>query len=73
MSCKFAGLLPKLDSVAFVNYVTSFDKVYLTETYVAPDFESDLFKDFGVSVTNEKKMKKTSNTTEGFQGALLYL
>ena len=67
LSYNIAGLLPKLDNVAFVNYITSFDLVCLTEAYVASKFESNLFKDFGVFVA---KAKKNSNTTEGIQGAL---
>ena len=43
-----AGLLPKLDNIPFVNYITSFDLVCLTETYVASEFDSNLFKDFFV-------------------------
>ena len=51
-----AGLLPKLDNVAFVTYITSVDLVYLTEMYVASEFESNLFKDFGVFVAKAKKL-----------------
>ena len=56
LSYNNAGLLPKLDNVAFVNYITSFDLVCLTETYVASEFESNLFKDFGVFVAKAKKL-----------------
>ena len=52
LSYIIAGLLPKLDNIAFVNYITSFDVVCLTETNVASEFESNLFKDFGVFVAN---------------------
>ena len=69
MSYNIAGLLPKLDNVAFLNYITSFDLACLTETYVASEFESNLFKDFGVFVAKAKN----SLTTEGIQGALQYL
>ena len=55
LSYNIAGLLPKLDNVAFVNYITSFDLACLTETYVATEFESNLFKDFGVFVAKAKK------------------
>ena len=50
LSYNIAGLLPKLDNVAFLNYITSFYLVRLTETYVASEFESNLFKDLGVFV-----------------------
>ena len=56
LSYNIAGLLPKLDNVAFVNYITSFDLVCLTETYVASEFQSNLFKDFGVFVAKAKKL-----------------
>ena len=56
LSDNIAGLLPKLDNVAFVNYITSFDLVCLTETYVASEFESNLFKNFGVVVAKAKKL-----------------
>ena len=69
LSYNIAGLLPKLDNVAFLNYITSFDLACLTETYVASEFESNLFKDFGVFVAKAKN----SLTTEGIQGALQYL
>ena len=52
LSYNIAGLLPKLDNVAFVNYITSFDLVCLIKIYVASEFESNLFKDFGVFVAN---------------------
>ena len=66
LSYSIAGLLPKLDNIPFVNYITSFDLVCLTETYVASEFDSNLFKDFGVFVAKAKN----SHTTEGIQGAL---
>ena len=56
LSYNIAGLLPKLDNVAFVSYITSFDLVCLTETYVATEFESNLFKDLGVFVAKAKKL-----------------
>ena len=56
LSYNIAGLLPKLDNVAFVNYIPSFDLVCLTETYVASEFQSNLFKDFGVFVAKAKKL-----------------
>ena len=49
MSYNIAGLLPKLDNVAFC-------KLCLTETYVASEFESNLFKDLGVFVAKAKKL-----------------
>ena len=58
--------LPKLDNVAFLSYTSPFDFVCLTETYVASEFESNLFKDFGVFVAKAKKL----SYTEGIQGAL---
>ena len=61
LSYNIAGLLPKLDNVAFVNYITSFDLVCLTETYVASEFQSNLFKDFGVL----SPKRENSHTTEG--------
>ena len=61
--------LPKLDNVAFLSYTSPFDFVCLTETYVASEFESNLFKDFGVFVAKAEN----SLTTEGIQGALQYL
>ena len=56
LSYNIAGLLPKLDNVAFVNYITSFDLVRLTQTYVASEFESNLFKDLGVFVAKAEKL-----------------
>ena len=56
LSYNIAGLLPKLDNVAFVSYITFPDLVCLTETYVATEFESNLFKDFGVFVAKAKKL-----------------
>ena len=49
LSYNIAGLLPKLDNVAFC-------KLCLTETYVASEFESNLFKDLGVFVAKAKKL-----------------
>ena len=40
-----------------MSYITSFDLVCLTETYVASEFKSNLFKDFGVFVAKAKKKK----------------
>ena len=61
-----SGLLSKLDNAAFVNYITSFDFVCLTETYIASDFDSDLFRDFGTFVA---KAKQTNfQATEGCRG-----
>ena len=56
LSYNIAGLLPKLDNVAFVSYITSFDLVCLTVTYAASEFESNLFKDFCVFVAKAKKL-----------------
>ena len=56
LSYNIAGLLSRLDNAAFVNYITSFDLVCLTEAYVASKFESNLFKDFGVFVAKAKKL-----------------
>ena len=65
MSYNIAGLLPKVDNVAFVDYITSFDLVCLIETYVASEFESNLFKDFGVFVA---KAEKTLIPRKTFRG-----
>ena len=65
-----SGLLSKLDNAAFVNYITSFDFVCLTETYIASDFDSDLFRVFGIFVA---KAKTNFHATEGCQGACWYL
>ena len=65
LSYNITGLLPKLDNVAFVNYITSFDLVCLTETYVVFEFESNLFKDFGVFVA---KAEKTLIPRKTFRG-----
>ena len=43
LSYNIAGLLPRLNNVAFVSYITSFDLVCLTETHVASERESNLF------------------------------
>ena len=64
-----SGLLSKLDNAAFVNYITSFDFVCLTETYIASDFDSDLFRDLGIFVAKAKNFQ----ATEGCQGACWYL
>ena len=60
-----SGLLSKLDSAAFVNYITSFDFVCLTETYIASDFDSDLFRDLGIFVAKAKKLSSHGRLSGG--------
>ena len=61
-----SGLLSKLDNTAFVNYITSFDFVCLTETYTASDFDSDLFRDLGMFAAKaKKKLSSHERLSEG--------
>ena len=41
------GLLPKLNDVDFINYISSFDFICLVETFVR-DFKSSMFDDFTI-------------------------
>ena len=63
-----SGLLSKLDNATFVNYITSFDFVCLTETYIASDFDSDLFRDLGIFVAKAKKTFKPRKAVRGRVG-----
>ncbi len=60
-----SGPLSKLDNAAFVNYITSFDFVCLTETYIASDFDSDLFRDLGIFVAKAKKLSSHGRLSGG--------
>ena len=65
MTYNVSGLLSELDNAAFVNYITSFDFVCLTETYIASDFDSDLFRDFGIFVAKAKKLSSHGRLSGG--------
>ena len=68
-----SGLLSKLDNAAFVNYITSFDFVCLTETFIASDFDSDLFRDFGIFVAKAKKLSSHGRLSVCYGSACWYL
>ena len=59
------GLLSKLENDDFVRYVTSFDIVCLTETFIGFDFQSDLFKDFKIFTAAAKKLSHHGRQSGG--------
>ena len=56
LSYNVGGLLSKLDNHDFTNYITSFDFVCLTETYVSSKLETDVFCDFCAYTANARKL-----------------
>ena len=48
--------MSKLDNSDFVSYITGFDFVCLTETYVSSELQSDVFTDFCVYTANAIKL-----------------
>ena len=65
MTYNVSGLLSKLDNAAFVNYITYFDFVCLTETYIASDFDSHLFRDLGIFVAKAKNLSSHGRLSGG--------
>ena len=51
-----------------MNYITSFDFVCLTETYIASDFDSDLFRDFGILLPKQKQTSMPRKAVRGRVG-----
>ena len=49
------GLLQKVDNVHLIQYITSHDFVFLTESFVATSFELDLFNDYCIYTATAKK------------------
>ena len=50
------GLLQKLEDSDFILYIQSHDIICLTETFVATEFESDLFSDFLIFTSKALKL-----------------
>ena len=59
------GLLSKLDNGQFVNFISKYDFVSLTETFVTNEFESNLFKDHCVFSSKARKISHQGRNSGG--------
>ena len=50
------GLLQKLDNYDLIQFISSYDFICLTETFVAFDFDSNLFQEFTIFTSKAKKL-----------------
>ena len=52
------GLAAKLVSNDFINYLNTFDLIFLTETFVDKKFEITILKDFTFFIAPAKKLSR---------------
>ena len=59
------GLVEKLENNHFIDFLLSHDFICLTETFIAKDFESPLFKDFFIFTAKAQKLSHHGRCSGG--------
>ena len=59
------GLLQKLDNNDLMQFITSYDFICLTETFIAFDFESNVFSDYMIFTSKAKKLSSHGRYSGG--------